>query len=85
MVTAVIFTGVPVKACHCLSLPVNAQPGNYFMSQCRRLRLQTLCRKATRAIQLAALLSPEERSKQSRGPNDNLHRCSGWATTPSPN
>lgn len=81
MLTAVIVTGV---ACHCLSSPVIAQPGNHFVSQCRLLRLQTLCRKATRAIQLAALLSPEERSKQSRGPNDNLHRCSGYTILPRP-
>lgn len=71
-------------ACHCLSSPVIAQPGNHSVSQCRLLRLQTLCRKATRAFQLAALLSPEERSKQSRGPNENLHRCSGYTTLPRP-
>lgn len=52
-------------ACQACQRPV----GRRFVPQCRPLRLQTLCRRATRAIRVAALLRPEEKSKQSRGPN----------------
>lgn len=58
-----------LKAATFTGKPVNAQPGRHSVLQCRPLRLQTLCRKATRAFRLAALLSPEEKSKQSRQPN----------------
>lgn len=41
--------------------------GRHPALQCRHLRPQTLCRLATRAIRVAALITPEEKSKQGRG------------------